>query len=235
MKCPCCKTELKPWQMLRLETIDEHVCCCENISEKMAYICPMPGCAVNGLNPNTPTIYWNENGELYMDLDTSTTDTFKREYDYFKGIPWVDGNNAPFGSIQRAINVEVYKKDENKDLFIVPKWFPIRKGWRCERVWHYKSNEDGDILKRSSSLRWWMPSDHGTWTLHTSGFRMLRFELCSVWWHFVALLKDNNDKQAINQLKEIIGRKEWKNAEWWRYCGAFAAKCVLGLHNFAKG
>lgn len=236
MKCPCCKTELVPWIMLKLETLDEHVTCCQDICEKQAYVCPNQVCQVN--TRPTLKIFWNDIGDLYGEKDHTSTDSWRADNNYLNAIPWIDKNNAPFGTFQRKCNVEIYKQDENKDLFILPKWLPIRKGWRCEREWHYQSNEDGDILKRSSRLKWWIPNEHGTWTLYVSGFRMLRHVLREVWRHYVDLLKAENEKQekwTVDKLQEVIKRSEWEDAEWWRYVGAFAAHCVLRLKNLVDG
>lgn len=233
MKCPCCKTQLIEWKKLRLETLDEHICKPNGpVSEKMAYVCPAPGCPVNAAAPAVK-VFWNEEGALYNDFDTSTVESFKRDKEYFSNIPWIDGNDAPFGTFQRQINVEIYKKNENKIVFVVPKWFPIRKGWICEKVWHYKSNENGDILKRSWSLNWWIPNGMGSRTRYISGISMMKFELRTIWRNIIQIIK-GNDKWAIQNLQRIIERSEWKNAEWWRHCGAILSRCVIGCANAVK-
>ena len=134
MRCPVCRCELVEYKMLPLQTADEHIMGCENPSLKMAYCCPNTKNCACTFADGKPVVYWNEDGELYGNA---------------MGLPAIDNNNAPFGSFQRKINVEVYKKDENKLILALPFCFPsVLSGMNIFTHWHYKANEEGEILQR---------------------------------------------------------------------------------------
>ena len=126
MNCPVCRSELMITGMERLETLIEHV---ENPngkpSLKRKYECFNKSC------PSRGTVMWDEFGELYI-ID------FRQS----QKLQFIDNNDGPFGSSWRGINVEVEKKDEN---FIL-----LHLGFIKFRIeWVYKSNENGDILKKA--------------------------------------------------------------------------------------
>jgi len=201
MKCPCCKSELVEWKQLRLETLEEHVFDPNgNPSLKMAYRCSDEACVTN------PNIYWNEFGERYGGESA---------------IPFIDDNDAPFGSFQRKCNVEIYKKDENKHLCTFPCW-PL-KGWKVRSNYSYQSNEDGDILSRKLKLEWIRPDG----CIHIWGYRMVLYGLRQVVYNWKMLRKDTSNSFARSNLEDVIRRKSWPRAEWWRKVNAFFAKVAL--------
>ena len=205
MKCPVCKTELAPGEMLRLETLEEHVC--DPNAEpalKQSYHCSNPDCSAEGSG-----IIWNRNGERYG----------------AGKLEWIDGNDAPFGSFERKMKVEIYKTDENYFLGTIPCW-PL-KGWRVKVVYNYKSNEDGDILKRRARLEWHRPERDGMYAIHIWGIRMLRHGFSEIWREWRAVRKNPSNIWAKRRIEGYLKRAEWRDAEWWRKCSAGAAKVAL--------
>jgi len=73
-------------------------------------------------------------------------------------IKFIDDNNASFGSFGRQMNVEIQKKDENFTLFTLRKL-------RVEVKYSYKSNPDGDILKKSWHLVYWVNNSYWSFPL----------------------------------------------------------------------
>ena len=127
MLCPCCKKKLVEGKKLRIQTLAEHVLFPnEKPSLKSSFRCGNNYCAASH-----PKIFWDEYGDIYGCV---------------KGIKWIDGNDGPFGSIQRQSNIEILKKDENKILFSIPftRFF-------LKVEYDYKSNENGDILERKAN------------------------------------------------------------------------------------
>lgn len=227
MKCPCCETELVFDNMRRVQTLDEHVFRPNDMPcEKPTYHCPNENCAVNNGPSKQFNIFWDEFGGLYFDCDTSTTLAFQADKGYLNVIPWIDGNDGPFGSIERKINVEVGKKDENKVLFIVPQWFPFCKGWQCKKRYSYQSNTDGDILKRYWKFEW-IKADG---VYYMSGLKMVLRSLRNSKNVISSVTQENKD-YWISHLREEIERKEWKNAEWWRHVNAFIASMTIRIIN----
>lgn len=194
MKCPSCKSELVVKGQERLETLVEHVECIEP-SLKDSYICSNSDCVTHEFG-----IRWNDNGEMYS-----------KKFSYKDKI-FIDNNNAPFGSFQRKLNVEIYKKDENKKFKIF--------GWIVEIKFKYQSNEDGDILKKSPKINLWEPAgDHHV--LYIPGIHM--FFYC-VEKHFAKYNPDYYDDFVLPVRK---------NDDWWRKAAVYAIR-VLDRKGYKK-
>jgi hypothetical protein len=125
MKCPICHTELVITGQARLETLEEHVCGSgREVSLKDKYECPEKNCLAHGI------YCWNEMGEEYVE-------------DFVKSRKFDKLNMAPYGSFQRQMNVEIYKKglpDRTKSIKI----------GRYKMFFEYKyvADEDGRVLLR---------------------------------------------------------------------------------------
>jgi len=209
MKCPICKTELVELKKLRMETLDEHVSDPnEEISLKMAYRCPSSDCPSFG--ELKPIAFWNHIGEAYSN-----------GCNRFKALPFIDNNDAPFGTWQRKANVEIYKDDENKLLFTFP-CYPL-KGWKVYSKWYYTSNEDGDILKRKLTFQ--IITSSGI--MYLSGIRMLKFSLSRTYRTYKMAKTARNNKFYVNKLQEKARKNSNTHDEWWRKVNAFAAKMAL--------
>jgi len=192
MLCPICKSELKVTGQARLETLDEHVTCGE-VSLKDEYECLNKSCQAY------ETLMWAFTGERYT----------KRVEDMFrKNFSFIDNNDGPFGSFQRQTNVEIYKKDENYDLLKTKKW-------RIHVVFCYKSNKDGDILKRWRKLEFWCRSGNGTETLYISGLRMFR-HMVGEFHHARKRHRENENDYWKKRILDLCKLEHWHKKDWWR-------------------
>ena len=198
MLCPSCKTELIVTGQELLETLDEHIFNPNgDPALKDKYECPNQSC------PTFKHCCWNEEGDCY-------TDNWKSK------IPFIDNNDAPFGSFNRRINVEIYKKDENKDLFII-----CRLKFRL--VYQYKSDENGNILSRKRKIEIWIKEkNNDSYILYLSGIRMLFFKIRN----FHRQIKIYGSKNK--KIKEFTDKDNWCNQkEWWRIIGCFYARTYM--------
>jgi hypothetical protein len=124
MKCPCCKTDLIAVDEDNYESLIEHVECREP-TKKIGYGCPNTSCDTHD------AIRWTDDGELYW-------------IQYDTHIKFINSNMAPFGTLSRRLNVEIYKcgvKRRSRMLSL--------GRWDIWFEYCYKSNENGDVLK------WW--------------------------------------------------------------------------------
>jgi len=176
-KCPICYQDLIITGQARLETTVEHV---ENpngiISMKDKYEC---------INVNCPAfiekICWDEGGEYYV-------------YNFKSNPKFIDNNNAPFGSLERKLNVEIYKKDENYTLLNF--YF-----FKIKVVFKYKSNENGTILERKGTFQI-LKRDKIGWVYWMSPWRMFFFHLTQ----FKLDIKQLEDKPSYQYLVELARR-----------------------------
>lgn len=212
MLCPVCRKELQKWQMLHLQTLDEHICNPNDLPLlKRAYRCPDQKCPTRIYD-----IFWNRAGERYSDKYITSEER--------KAIPFIDNNDAPFGTFQRRINVEVYKKDENKEIVRLPKWFPgVFSGMKICTEWGYTSNNDGKILKRRLGFKYIRKDG----MYHIWGIRMVIYGLREIIRQYRYLRKNSQNVHARKELESDIERSTWHDAEWWRKVNAFFAKIAL--------
>jgi len=124
MRCPSCKNPLVTASKLRrYQSLNEHVCSPNAPSPlRKVYVCN-----------NTCCIYYSPEIVLFWDHEGSF-------YGWNLALPEY---SAALNSPAKKIEVEIYKKDENKIIFEY-------KGFRFKREYSYKSNNDGEILKRTS-------------------------------------------------------------------------------------
>ena len=191
MFCPVCKSELIVTGQERLETLDEHVSCVEEISFKNKYECSNPNCPTQGV------ACWNEDGEFYVN-----------DWGKSNSLQFIDNNNAPFGSFQRQANVEIYKKDEDYTLLTIGRY-------RFKIKFHYISNKNGDILKRKWKLEIWVREHKfGGEMLYISGIHMLLFSICR-FHRNIRNLKKGCD-WCRNEIKSNLFLEDWQKKDWWR-------------------
>ena len=147
MNCPVCKTKLETHRQERLQSLVEHVFDPNGTpTMKHVYECPNKKCDTHGV------VFWNDLGELFTD-----------EHKMANEIKYIDNNDAPFGTPNRAINIEVCKKDENKTI--------LNLGFiRLEKIWQYNADWDGNILKRAWMLELWIRS-HRSYRYVTGFFK----------------------------------------------------------------
>lgn len=125
MRCPHCKaTLIQSPERKRFMSTHEHVIGMDDakIPERVVYICRWDGCQYN-------KCFWDSEGAIYG---------------YSREMPMY--GNAALDSWAKKIEVEIYKKDENK-------WWQWR-GFILQKIYQYKSNEQGEILSRKSYYSW---------------------------------------------------------------------------------
>lgn len=208
LKCPVCKKDLEEWEERRLQTLDEHICDPNGIpSLKMSYRCPDESCMTRQQG-----VFWNEDGELYTEEYVMDIKTI---------IPFIDNNNAPFGSFQRQSNVEIFR-DDKKLLFILPKWMPgILSEMKIMLKWNYKSDINGDVLKKRWVLKYLVKEDDGYY-YHNWGVHMLIFGIKGI-----LKARKIGGNTMTWELRDNIERAAWTDAEWWRKWNAVIAKLIL--------
>jgi hypothetical protein len=188
MLCPSCKASLVVTGRERLETLVEHVSDPNGTpSMKDKYECSDLSCPTRGF------YFWNSYGETYTSAEL---------YRVKPMVPFIDGNEGPFGSLERRLNIEVYKKDENHPLF------GIETRWGMIRVeYEYTANEDGGILSRRRTYRIWKKEgDH--YTSHIPGVDM-----------FLYVLSDFRKKLRRGRLeKDDLYPQRW-DTRWWSRLG----------------
>ena len=206
MRCPCCRTELIVKQQMRLQTLDEHVCNPNGEpSLKNAYECSNKDC------PSVPpALVWDEFGDLYV-----TGENFCAS----KDIPFINNNNAPFGSFTRKWNVE--RDDIRSKPFVIPCW-PL-KDWNVHFCCHRLADEDGNVIAKRHYLMWIRPNG----CLHTWGIRMLIFCLRETLRNWKELRKNPTNIWSKKQLQTSVEQSHWAQAEWWRKINAKVAQFVL--------
>jgi len=189
MLCPSCKSELVITGQEKLETIGEHV---SNLSvtSKDKYECLNDSCKLAGLD-----VCWNEDGEYYR----SYSNRQKIDNDVF-----INGNTAPFGSMFRKINLEC-----ERDTYLLFTWFLWPwYGWQCFLEVTYKSDDDGNILRRYRRLQW--VTNEGVH--HVSTYRMVK--------HCVGrLINSRNRKKLLLEYRDKYGSDLWivimKRVSWF--------------------
>ena len=200
MLCPRCKSKLIVTDQAKLETLYEHVTC-SSVRMKDKYECSNPDCLTKTL-----WIAWNRMGERY---DMSPFYTHKRHnYEHI----FIDGNDAPFNSFQRQMNVEISKNDENKKLYLGK--------YIIEVKYLYKSNENGDVLQRKRKYKLFKKCNDGGYLL-CNGLSMFLYSLRS----YKNLLSSNDKTELKRKIvfdKNLIscGRAQWwKKAalRWFRF------------------
>lgn len=190
--CPVCRYNLLYITMYaRLRTHDEHVSNPNGTaSNKPVYQCLNQNCDAfkNGLG-------WDYYGGLYQ----------MRGFNKDFNVKFINNNDAPFGSIFRKSNIEIYKKDENFTLFTLNKW-------RVDICYKYKADTNGTILKRKRYIQILRKDDKiGAWVYHTLGIKMLFFSI-------------RNFNLNIKNKKEITCWELRENADWWRKVAAVYLK-----------
>lgn len=191
MKCPVCTSDLIVTGRERLQTLEEHVFSPDDVpSLKNKYECSDTNCwtRING-------IFWNEAGEKYS-----------KSFIPDKSV-YIGGNDAPFGSIGRKLNVEIYKHDENIK-------FKLGK-WVLELDWTYKSNKDGIILSKKPKFKLWVNN-----TLYISGFAMFWFLIKQHYIHKKFRVGEDY-KKDFDYPKHSHEKKDW-----WRWLAPFILRIV---------
>jgi hypothetical protein len=184
MLCPCCKEKLVVTGQDHLETLGEHVGNPNALPMlKDEYECPNKEC------PTFGRASWTSGGEYFSE-------------EFGAKFPFIDDNHGPFGSLERQLQIEIYKKDENFD------WFEIGK-WKIHVKYIYKSDKNGKILSRKRKHEIWKSTgdDFGGYTLHIPGIHMLMFSIKSF----------HRSRKTGYGMKDHTDKNNSQNqGDWWR-------------------
>lgn len=196
--CPICTFPLFINGQAKLETLSEHICNLDDVCLKDKYQCSNEACEAF-----KDELVWTENGEYFG--------AFAKGVPFRKKYAFVDNNNGPFNSFQRATNVKVYKKDENKTLFELFRF-------RVDKEYTYDADTSGNVTKREWKLRYWIRSkdkDNPSYTSYIPGIHMFFFSLRD--------FKNKRERWEKNK-PNIYIRSElhdeffprWKDDRWWK-------------------
>lgn len=197
MLCPICKSPLYVSGQARLETLSEH------IGNGEVYLKDKYQCSNESCEAYKDTLVWSENGEYFG--------TFAKGVSFRKKYVFIDNNNGPFNSFQRATNVVVYKKDENKILFELFRF-------RVDKEYIYDADTSGNITKREWRLRYWIKSKNKndpSYTSYIPGIHMFLFCLKSFKSKRERWEKNKPDIYIRSELHDEFFPK-WKDDRWWK-------------------
>jgi len=205
MKCPVCRTELIVPCSRVYQDLCEHVCDPNGRpSSKPSHECPNKYCTANG------AVFWDDMGDLYV-MDT----------DAFKKIKFIDGNDAPFGSFSRQNKIEICKSDENYD-------FLTFKKFKIKRVFSYKADLDGNILKRKGHFEIWRKSSQG-YVHHVGNLRMIR--------HMIGSIHSDFKLRGVKYTIEHLKSPRWNDKsipfffrDWFRPIAYYYAVCLSKVY-----
>lgn len=172
-KCPACMEKMTMDSQREYETLGDHVSDPNRKSHPLrdSYICSDEKCITRKYN-----VFWDYMGDRYGYIPYN--DVKKYGYTDCDQL-FINENDAPFGSHSRKSNVEIYKKGLKKEIWL----HRMFGGWFFQPFieFHYKSNEQGDVLKKTFSLKFvkrYGRSDgclvsfwYGTWKYLYWGFK----------------------------------------------------------------
>lgn len=157
MKCPICKTALTVTCKKRYESSEEHVSNPNGTPYlKEVFQCPNEKCIAH-----TSGLEWIKFGE-YCGSSVGGARIY----------PFINGNSAPFNSLERRLGTESCFSYSNKKHLAAKTWTILKaKKWHVNFRWIVRANENGTILDLSPTIEVTVASK-GTWTHRTSGIHM---------------------------------------------------------------
>jgi len=186
LKCPICKSNLFISGKARLQTLDEHVFDPNGeVSLKDVYSCVSLECDSHAFE-----VVWSKDGEMYAR----------------KFIPspiFINNNSAPFGTLMRKINVEIYKNDENLHLRF--------SKYHLELVWKYKADFDGNVLSKRPTFKLWINN-----ILYVSGISMFVYSIKLHYWR----LRSADEKRSDFDYPKY----DYEKKDWWRWAVPFVLR-----------
>ncbi len=208
MLCPSCRSPLEEAGLERLETTEEHVCNPNGTpSFKMAYRCSDGACITRRTN-----IVWNDGGERY---GGNNWDTGERAEDK----DFIDGNDSPFGTLSRKLNVEINRKGlpRNKTLFIIG-------NIKFLLEFHYRSDTNGKVLKKRFTVEKWR-RERGSWYHYEFPIVLYFHDIMDGISRGRKAVKRKDARRKEGKTYEMNGFEkmcfslpEWEK-RWWRVCG----------------
>lgn len=147
-KCPCCKSSIIEGEESHYQNSLDHISNPNgNPPSRITYICSESTC-----HTRKKDMFWDEYGDLYVG-GWSGDEHFENK------------NSAPFGSYSRKSNVEIYRKNLKKGIYLHPIFtFFI---WKPYIEFKYKADYNGKITKRYYSLEFFK-KDNGVYCLRVN-------------------------------------------------------------------
>lgn len=170
----------------------EHVTGVQTPSLKNIFQCLTPYCPAIQRD-----LMWDDYGGLYANS-------------HLGELPFIDGNNAPFGTFQRKCYIEVYKHDEDFYIFSIG-----NTGLKVS--YSYKGNEDGEILGRKWKLDWIWKGCY-----YISGIKML-FHTLSMFHNTKNQFIENKTPFWHNKLMGFCNTPKW-DKRWWKKLSSLYVK-----------
>ena len=194
--CPICRFPLFVNGQARLETLVEHVCGPDQeVALKDKYQCSNESCEAF-----KDSLVWTENGEYFG--------AFNRDISFRKCYAFIDNNDAPFNSFQRATNVKVSKKDENKTLFEI-------FGFKVDKEYTYDADTNGNIISRKWKLKYWIKENSG-YRNYIPGIHMFFFCLRSFKEKRERWEKNKPNIYIRSELHDVFFPKR-EDKRWWKH------------------
>jgi len=191
--CPVCESPVEITSQEQYETLGEHVTNpnAESHPKRDAYRCTNKECICNHPDHN---VFWNYNGEMYGG--------FRIDDEEFIGE-----NNAPFGSFERKMNLEILKcgVDDNKYLS------PALCLWILQPYiqYHYKGDVMGNVVKKWFTIEFLKKNERGEYSY--------QFTTCwSTWKHLwidfsskLKAYKEHKDIKILESAFEPVYNRAW--------------------------
>jgi hypothetical protein len=192
--CPVCKNKLIKTGEEFYQTGSEHVCDPnrEINYKRSKYECSDTACISRKLES-----FWNVDGELYGGT-TKIDGKYVSLEDYCIGK-----NPGPFGTLERKLNVEIYKKGLKSKTYLHP--FLTLWIYKPYIDYHYISNYNGDVLKKGWEIKYLKKDDR-------NGNYCIGVVSCfSIWKFLWKKFKRKSKNQKLDFEKDIKNRfnRDW--------------------------
>jgi hypothetical protein len=184
-KCPICKSPVKIAGQESYETLSEHVTDPNATSQpkRDAYKCTNQECICNDSKHD---VFWSYNGEMYGGFMIDDEE-------------FIGENNAPFGSFERKMNVEIGKDGLKSEIYLHPAWCL----WLLQPYieYHYKGDVMGNVVKKWFTVEFLKKNERGEYSY--------KFSTCwSTWKHkwfdFYSKIKAYKEHKQLNVLKSAF-------------------------------
>ena len=200
MYCPKCHNELINGKERRFETLCDHVCS-PNIMDyplRPTFSCSNPECECGKQD-----VFWDDSGDIYGGF----------------GIEFKNDRGSAYPSISAKLDTEIYKKGLKRAIYL----HPCLTLWLLKPVieYNYTSDDCGNVLKRSFSLKWLKKDRWRPWMMDRFGYHTYySFPIPIIY----RSLK--NTKKMFNECSELYIKNkvvdilkpipDW-DERWWRH------------------
>lgn len=208
--CPVCKSPVLISSQEQYETGEEHVIDPnrESYPKRDAYRCTNSDCVCND---EKHKVFWNYNGEMYGGFMIDDDD-------------FIDQNNAPFGSFERKMNLEIHKCGVKDRIELSPAlclWF-----LQPYIQYHYKGNVMGNVVKRWFTIEF-LKKDRDR-NEYCYGFNFCWGTWSFLWREFkskIIAYKEHKDANLLKTAFERTYNRSWEyiwfentiKVLYWRY------------------